>query len=96
LIYIFTVAHVKRLSLVASNFIKLLDRFRVRSKLSKLYQKGEYLKLALIERGLSAKYESEFLSYFTAKSYRHLFDETVVEGILNKCSVNPLVYDFVR
>ena len=95
-IYPFTVAYVKKLSLEVSNYIKLLDRFNVRSKLSELYQKGEYVKLALIERGLSARYESEFLSYFTGKSYRHLCDEAVVEGILSKCFVNPLIYDFVR
>jgi len=95
-IYPFVIPLLKSLTANISRYIVMPDRFSIRSKLSELYQKGEYAKLAIIKRSLSIRSESEFLSRFFGKSYEHLCSEVVVEGIISKCFVNPLVYDYVK
>ena len=95
-IYPFAIPFLESLAANVFKYIVIPDRFSIRSKLSELYQKGEYVKLAIIERSLSVRGESEFLSRFFGKSYEHLCNEVVIEGIISKCFVNPLVYDYVK
>jgi len=95
-IYPFTISLLESLAANVSRYVVILDRFSIRSKLGELYQKGEYAKLAVIERSLSTRSGSEFLSYFFGKPYEHLCTEAFIEGIMSKCFVNPLVYDYVK
>ena len=95
-IYPFAVPLLQSLAARVSNYINILDRFTVRSRLEELYRRGEYIKLAIIKRSLSIRSESEFLSLFSGKPYERICDEVIVEGIASKCFVNPLIYDNVK
>jgi len=95
-IYPFVASYIESLALKAPNYVKILDRFSIKSKLDELYLRGEFLKLAVIKRSLSIREPSEFLSYFSGKPYEQLCKEAFIEGIISDCFVNPLVQGHVK
>jgi hypothetical protein len=54
-IYSFVASYIKSLALKAQNYVKIFDRFSIKSKLDELYLRGEFLKLAVIKRSLSIR-----------------------------------------
>ena len=95
-IYPFVASYIESLALKAPNYVKILDRFSIKSKLDELYLRGEFLKLAVIKRSLSIREPSKFLSYFSGKPYEQLCKEAFIEGIISDCFVNPLVQGHVK
>jgi hypothetical protein len=95
-IYPFAASYIESLALKAPNYVKILDRFGIKSKLDELYLRGEFLKLAVIKRSLSIREPSKFLSYFSGKPYEQLCKEAFIEGIISDCFVNPLVQGHVK
>jgi len=95
-IYPFTISYIKSLALRVSNYIKIPNKFSISSVLEELYQRGEYVKLALIEDNLSAVRAESWLAGFSGKTYNQLCKEVVIEGIIRDCYVNPLVYEDVK
>jgi len=96
-IYPFAVPYVQRLALDVHKYIKIPDRFTVRSALEDLYQKGELYKLALVEHSLSYPYGEnlELISQFTGLPREQLCNVRV-EGVISNCFVNPFAYDYVK
>jgi predicted RecB family endonuclease len=96
-IYRFAVPYVQQLALDVHKYIKIPDRFTVRSVLEDLYQKGELYKLALVEHGLNHPYGEnlELISQFTGLSREQLCNVRV-EGVISDCFVNPFAYDYVK
>jgi len=94
-IYPFAITYVKKLASYAPNYIKLPSKSEVESKLHELYERGEFLKLSVIHYATLRVEDLIFLEYFSGKSREQLCKEIIIEGIINKCFVNPLVYDYV-
>jgi hypothetical protein len=79
-------------------YIKVLDKTTVKEKLNELYQKGEFLKLSVIEWALLKDREEsklEFLSRFFGIPVEQLLEAVTVEGIIYRGFVNPLTYDYI-
>jgi len=105
-IYPFVTTYIERLASEAKNYIKVLDKSDVKSRLSELYQKRDFLKLSVIQWALRFLPEDitdiltagtpKFLSYFFGIPYEQLYKSVVIKGIINKGFVNPLVYDYVQ
>jgi hypothetical protein len=95
-LYPFVAERVKKLADEASRYVKVLESFYVMSRIHDLYRRGDFLKLAVIQRSLHTREQSEFLSHFSGMPYEHLCEWAFVEDIVSKCFVNPLVIDHVR
>ena len=95
-IYPFAIPYIEALAKNVSKYITVYDKDSIRSKLNELYQKGGFAKLAVIMRSLSTRQASEFLSQFFGKPYKWLCDEVIVEGIISKCFINPLICEHVK
>jgi hypothetical protein len=98
-IYPFVITYVKKLASYAPNYTKFPSKSEVESKLHELYERGEFLKLSAVHYASHTYYRVEgltFLEYFSGKSGEQLCKEVTIEGIINKCFVNPLVYDYVN
>jgi len=95
-IYSFAIPYIEEFAESVSKYITIYDRSSIKSKLYELYQKGELAKLAVIKRSLSTREASEFLSQFFGKPYEQLCNEVVIESIIRKCFINPLVYEHVK
>jgi hypothetical protein len=98
-IYPFAITYVKKLASYAPNYTKFPSKSEVESKLHELYERGEFLKLSAVHYASHTYYRVEgltFLEYFSGKSGEQLCKEVTIEGIINKCFVNPLVYDYVN
>jgi hypothetical protein len=97
-IYPFTISHIKDLSTRVPRYIKIPDKFDIRSILEKLYQKGEYLKLALIEDNLKdiTEYSMNWFVGFSGKTYGQLCEENIVEGVIRDCYINPFTYEYIK
>jgi hypothetical protein len=89
-IYPFVASYIKSLALKAPNYVKIFDRFSIKSKLDELSLGGEFIKLAVIRQSLSITEPSNLLSYFSSKPYEQLCKEAVIEGVISDCFVNPL------
>jgi hypothetical protein len=97
MIYPFTINYVERLANEVSRYVRIPERSEVESRISDLYVKGEFLKLAIIERSTRfGRISSEFLSYFSGMPYEHLCEWAAIEGVISGCFVNPLVTDYVQ
>jgi hypothetical protein len=66
------------------------------SRIHDLYRRGDFLKLAVVQRSLHTREQSELLSHFSGMPYEHLCEWAFVEDIVSRCFVNPLVIDHVR
>jgi len=96
-IYPFTIKYVERLANEVSRYVRIPERSDVESRISDLYVKGEFLKLATIERSTRfGPVSSEFLLYFSGMLYEHLCEWAAIEGVIRGCFVNPLVIDYVQ
>jgi hypothetical protein len=96
-IYPFAITYVKKLASYAPNYIKLPSKSEVESKLHELYERGEFLKLSVIHHAPLTYYINLiFLEHFSGKPREQLCKEIIIEGIMNKCFVNPPVYDYVN
>ncbi len=97
MIYPFTIDYVERLANEVSRYVRIPERSEVEFRISDLYVKGEFLKLAIIERSTRfGRISSEFLSYFSGMPYEHLCEWATIEGVISRCFVNPLVIDYVQ
>jgi hypothetical protein len=97
MIYPFATTYVKKLTSYAPNYIKLPSKSEVESKLHELYERGEFLKLSVIHHAPLTYYINlTFLEHFFGKSREQLCKEIIIEGMMNKCFVNPLIYDYVN
>jgi predicted RecB family endonuclease len=96
-IYPFAIPYIQRLALEVHKYTKMLDKSSVKAVLEDVYQKGELYKLALIEHSLSYSRgeRSDLISQFTDMSRERLCS-IVVEGVINKCFINPFTYDYVK
>jgi hypothetical protein len=80
MIYPFTINYVERLANEVSRYVRIPERSEVESRISDLYVKGEFLKLAIIERSTRfGRISSEFLSYFSGMPYEHLCEWATIE-----------------
>jgi len=95
-LYPFVAERVKKLADEASRYVKVLEDFDVMSRIHDLYRRGDFLKLAVVQRSLHTGEQSELLSHFSGMPYEHLCEWAFVEDIVSNCFVNPLVIDHVR
>ncbi|MFZ8789213.1 MAG: restriction endonuclease [Acidilobaceae archaeon] len=95
-LYPFVAERVKKLADEASRYVKVLENFDVMSRIHDLYRRGDFLKLAVVQRSLHTREQSELLSHFSGMPYEHLCEWASVEDIVSRCFVNPLVIDHVR
>jgi hypothetical protein len=95
-LYPFVAERVKKLADEASRYVKVLEDFDVMSRIHDLYRRGDFLKLAVVQRSLHTREQSELLSHFSGMPYEHLCEWASVEDIVSRCFVNPLVIDHVR
>jgi len=96
-IYPFAIPYIEKLASKIFDYIKIPDKSKIRSILEEMYQRGEYIKIALIDHSLEAgRSESQFLSYFSGLTFKQLCKEVVIENMFNDCFVNPLVYEEIR
>jgi predicted RecB family endonuclease len=95
-LYPFATERVVKLAEEASRYVKILEDSDVMSRISDLYRRGDFLKLAVVQRSLYTREQSEFLSRFSGMPYEDLCEWASVEGIVGSCFVNPLVMDSVR
>jgi len=96
-IYPFAIPYIQCLAPEVHKYTKMLDKSSVKAVLEDVYQKGELYKLALIEHSLSYSRgeRSDLISQFTDMSRERLCS-IVVEGVINKCFINPFTYDYVK
>jgi hypothetical protein len=95
-LYPFATERVKKLADEASRYVKILGDSDVVSRIHDLYRRGDFLKLAVVQRSLYTRERSELLSHFSGMPYEHLCEWASVEGIASNCFVNPLVMDSSR
>jgi hypothetical protein len=95
-LYPFVAERVVKLADEASRYVKILEDFDVMSRIHDLYRRGDFLKLAVVQRALHTREQSELLSHFSGMPYEHLCEWAFVEDIVSNCFANPLVIDHVR
>jgi ribosomal protein L23 len=98
-IYPFAVDYINILANKVSNYIKIPSKSEIEYKLREVYKRGELHKLSVIDHALSTTrvlMELWLLEYFFGKPYDVLCDETVINGIISKGFVNPLIYGHVK
>jgi Icc-related predicted phosphoesterase len=97
-IYPFIQTYFEKLASEVTKYIKILSRSAIESKLNKIYQKGQFLKLAVLQQALFKDAEDlEFLLHFYhVLSEQWFYKRVSIKGIINKGFVNPLIYDHVR
>jgi hypothetical protein len=95
-LYPFVAKHAIKLAEEAPRYVRILEDSDVMSRISDLYRRGDFLKLAVIQRSLYTREQSELLSHFSGMPYEHLCEWASVEGMVGNCFVNPLVMDSVR
>jgi hypothetical protein len=95
-LYPYVEEHVKKLAEEAPRYVRVLEDSDVMSRIGDLYRRGDFLKLAVVQRSLHTREQSEFLSHFSGMPYEDLCEWASVEGMVGSCFVNPLVMDSVR
>jgi len=97
-IYPFTTQLVQRLASKAYEYVRVPGREAIRQILEELYRRGEYYRLAIIEHCLREPYEWGLgvLKQFTGLTAEQLCNDVVIEGVISRCVVNPLTYDYVK
>jgi predicted RecB family endonuclease len=95
-LYPFVAERVRKLAEEAPRYVRVLEDSDVMSRISDLYRRGDFLKLAVVQRSLHTREQSELLSHFSGMPYEDLCEWASVEGMVGSCFVNPLVMDSVR